>query len=199
VNFRLKEALRRKVTAHNRLVRLSTWGAALGVILMWGFLYFVANWLPLLFLTIVKGVDAEIPPNLHRWILLIFVVWIVVGLIDRLVRKSEPNPSESSAAATTFKFLMLPPRATFAVWENSRNSIALSEHELEIASNFIERLFRIGKLEVQSIPVELPADDSRDRILTALRTTQLIREREIQKTTFLALTHPERVAEFVQA
>jgi hypothetical protein len=199
VNFRLKEALRRKVTAHNRLVKLSTFGAALGVILMWAFLYFVGNWLPLLFLTIVKGLDAEVPPNLHRWILLIFVLWIVVGLIDRLVRKSGPHPSESSGVASTFKFLMLPPRAMFAVWENSRTSIDLSEHDLEIASNFIERLYQIGKLEVQSVPVELPADDSRDRILTALRTTQLIREREIQKTSFLALTHPERVAEFVQA
>jgi hypothetical protein len=199
LNFRLKEALRRKVTAHNRLVKLSTFGAALGVILMWAFLYFVGNWLPLLFLTIVKGLDAEVPPNLHRWILLIFVLWIVVGLIDRLVRKSGPHPSESSGVAATFKFLMLPPRATFAVWENSRNSIDLSEHDLEIASKFIERLYQIGKLEVQSVPVELPADDSRDRILTALRTTQLIREREIQKTSFLALTHPERVAEFVQA
>jgi hypothetical protein len=197
MNSRLKEALRRKVDAHNRLVKLSTLGGALGVILMWTFLYFCANWLPLFFLTIVKGLDAELPANLNRWILVTFVLWLIVGLIDRLIGSRETGPSEPSAISSTLRFLMIPPRATLSVWENSRNRIHLNEQDLEIASDFIERLYQVGKVQVQSVPVELPADDSRDRILTALRTTQLIREREIQKTSFLTLTHPEKVAAFV--
>jgi hypothetical protein len=199
VNSRLKEALRRKIAGHNRLVILSTLGGILGVIIMWGLLYLLANWLPLFFLTIVRGLDAEMPANLHRWVLFIFVIWIAAGwLLGKMTAEKTAAPEES-APSIAFRLLMLPPRATLAVWENFRNRIELSEYDLELASDFLERLYRLGKLQMHSVPVELPEDESRDRILTALRSTELIREREIQKMSFLALTHPERIAAFVQA
>lgn len=199
MNSRLKEALRRKIDGHNRLVRLSTIGAVLGVILMWVFLYFVANWLPVFFLTIVKGLDAEVPANLHRWILLVFALWLLAGLIDRAIRAGRAESLNPPAFSSALGFLLLPPRATFSIWDNLRNRIGLSEHELDLASDFLERLYRHGKMQVQSIPVELPAEDSRERILTALRLTDLVRELEVRKTDFLALANPERVAAFVQA
>ena len=197
MNQRLKEALRRKIASHNRLVRLSTIGAVLGVAIMWGFLYFLANWLPVFFVTIVKGVDAEVPANLHRSILVFFTFWMLVGLIDRLVRARRAESLNATPMESALGTLLIPPRVTFSIWDNVRNRIWLSEYELEHASDFLERLYARGKMQMQSVPVELPDEHSRERILTALRLTDLVRELEVKKTDYLALTHPERVAAFV--
>ncbi|HET6406291.1 MAG TPA: hypothetical protein VFG14_00285 [Chthoniobacteraceae bacterium] len=199
MNSRLKEALRRKIDAHNRLVQLSTIGTALGVFVMWAALYFVGNWLPLFFITIVKGVDAEAPAKLPRYVLVALLVWMVVGMIDRLLRTPDERVRESSPLDATIRLLLLPPRATFAVLDNHRNRVQLNAIELEQASGFVEHLYRVGKIQMQSVPVELPGDKERERILTALRLTEMIREREINKTDFLALTHPERVAKFLES
>jgi hypothetical protein len=199
VNSRLKEALRRKIDGHNRLVRLSTVGTVLGVFVMWAILYFVGNWLPVLFITVVKGVDAEIPPKLNQWVLLVFAIWLFVGMIDRVVRRRRPESLDQPAGASIIGMLMLPPRVTYSILDNVRNRIGLNEHELELASDFLERLYWNGKMQMQSIPVELPAEDSRERILSALRLIDLVRELEVRKTDFLALANPERVKAFVQA
>jgi hypothetical protein len=197
VNYRLKEALRRKIDGHNRLVLLSTIGGALGVVLMWAMIYFVANWLPLFFLTIVKGLEAEAPKNLTRIVLLGMMLWMVIGWFDRHLSTGDVGMGEISPAALAFKILLLPPRATFGVWDNLHNRLELKEPELEEASGFIEHLYRAGKIQVQAVAVELPDDSTRDRILTTLRSTELIRKLEVNKTDFLALKHPERVAAFV--
>lgn len=199
MNSRLKEALRRKIDGHNRLVRLSTVGTVLGVFVMWAILYFVGSWLPVLFITMVRGVDAEVPPKLHQWILLIFAIWLLIGMIDRVVRRNRPESLDPQAGSSIFGFLMLPPRLTYSIFDNVRNRIGLSEHELELASDFLERLYWHGKMQVQSIPVELPSEDSRERIIAALRLTDLVRELEVRRTDFLALANPERVKAFVQA
>ena len=199
MNSRLKEALRRKITVHNRLVRLSTLGAILGVALMWVVLYFVGNWLPVFVLTVVKGLDAEVPENLHRWVLLVFTLWLSVGWVHRLIRKRRPESPTASGGGSVLGILLLPPNATFSILDNFENRIGLSESELELASDFLERLYWHGKMQVQSIPVELPAEDSRERILAALRLTDLVRELEVRKTDFLALANPERVKAFVNA
>jgi hypothetical protein len=197
VNYRLKEALRRKIDGHNRLVLLSTIGGALGVVLMWVMIYFVANWLPLFFLTIFKGLEAEAPRNLTRIIILGMMAWMVIGWIDRHLCTADTGMGEISPAALAFKILLLPPRATFGVWDNLHNRIGLNEPELDEASSFIEHLYHTGKIQLQAVPVELPDDSTRDKILTTLRSTELIRKFEFNKTDFLALTHPERVAAFV--
>lgn len=198
MNSRLKEALRRKISGHNRLVRLSTIGTFFGVIAMWAVLYFIGNWLPVLFMTIVKGLDAEVPPNLHRWILLVFAIWLLAGWIDRMIRSRRTEPVSPDGFSSAIGFVLLPPRVTFSILDNARNRIGLNEQELDLASEFLERLYWHGKMQVQSVPVELPGEDSRERILSALRLTELVRELEVRKTDFLALAHPERVKAFVQ-
>jgi hypothetical protein len=197
VNHRLKEALRRKIDGHNRLVLLSTVGGALGVVIMWSIIYFVANWLPLFFLTIFKGLEAEAPKNLTRIVILGMIVWMVIGWFDRHLRTADAGMGEISPLALAFKIFLLPPRATFGVWDNLHNRIGLNEPELEVASGFIERLYHIGKIQIQSVPIELPDDSTRERILTTLQSTELIRKVETNRTDFLALAHPERVAAFV--
>lgn len=196
MNSRLKEALRRKIDGHNHLVRLSTIGTILGVAVMWAFLYFLGSWLPVFFLTALRGLDAETPANLHRWILLVFAVWLLIGMVDRAIRRHKQEALNPPLSSSVVGVLMLPPRATYSILDNVRNRIALNEHELELASDFLERLYWHGKMQVQSVPVELPAEDSRARILDALRLTELIREIEVKRTDFVALTHPERVAKF---
>jgi hypothetical protein len=197
VNYRLKEALRRKMHGHNRLVLLSTVGGALGVLLMWTVIFFISNWAPIFFLTIFKGLEAEVPRNLSRLVLIGMILWLIVGWFDRHLRTEDNRGDELSPLAVALKLLILPPRATFSVWDNLHNRVHLDEQELEAASNFLENLYRAGKIQVQSVPVELPDDDTRDRIITTLRSTELVRKVEVNKTDFLALTHPERMAAFI--
>jgi len=196
VNSRLKEALRRKIHGHNRLVLLSTVGGGLGVLVMWIVIYFLGNWFPVFFLTILKGLDAEVPHNLSRLVFMGILVWIAVGWIERHFRTEGNRMDELSPLGVAIKLLTLPPRATFAVWDNLQNRVELDEFELEAASGFIERLFHAGKIQMQSVPIELPDDDARNRILTTLSATDLIRKVEINRTDFVALKHPERVAAF---
>jgi hypothetical protein len=198
VNPRLTSALERKISAHNRLVYLSTGGAALGVLLMWALIYGLACWLPVLGLTVIQGLDAENPAHLRHWIVVLMIAWMVLGWFDRQARlHREEQASDGSIAELAWRFFMTPPRATFGVWDNPRNHVRLNGHELALASGFLERLYQVGKMPMHAVPVELPDDDARDRVLSALRLTELVRLRETEREDFLVLSNPERVRAFV--
>jgi hypothetical protein len=199
VNPRLTAALERKISAHNRLVDLSTVGGALAVLLMWTVVYALGCWLPILVLTAIRGVDAEAPAHLRQWMMGLMIAWMILGWFDRQQRlQLGEQATEPSISEVAWSFLMTPPRATFGVWDNPRNRVHLSGQELVLASDFLERLYRGGKMPVYAVALELPDDSSRVRILAALRLTGLVRWVATQTEDFLVLANPERVRRFVE-
>jgi hypothetical protein len=197
VNERLREALRRKIAQHNRLVTLSTLAFGTAVVAMWCGLYFVVWWLTVLGATVVEGLEAEVPRGFHRIASLSFVAWLIAGWIARARGFFERPRTESSSGAAFLEVLLTPPRATFAVLQNIRNRIRFNEEDLIAATDFLVRVVRSGKLPVSAVPVELPDESRRDRVLTGLQLLDLVYIRKKGQEAWVAVCHPQRLIKFV--
>jgi hypothetical protein len=198
VNERLQRALRRKIEAHNRLANLSTAGAALGVLLLWSALHFVIWWLTVLFRTARDGLDAQPPAQIHRVILISFLILLAVGWFFRQ-RGKAGVPEDQNIFERLFGLVLIPPNVTFAVWDNFQARVRLAEIELIAAAAFLERLFRAGKMTADNVATEIPDPTMREHVLTALRTTELVHVREIKGEEIISIVNPERLIPFVQA
>jgi hypothetical protein len=93
--------------------------------------------------------------------------------------------------------LLTPPRATFAVLQNIRNRIRFNEEDLIAATDFLVRVVRSGKLPVSAVPVELPDESRRDRVLTGLQLLDLVYIRKKGQEAWIAVCHPQRLIKFV--
>jgi hypothetical protein len=197
VNERLREALRRTVAAHNRLVRLSTVSSSIAVIFMWVAIYFIARWLTLLGSTVVKGLDAATPQHFDRVFGIVVVIWLIVGWIVRQQGVWQRAPVDKGAGLVLLEVFFAPTRATFAVLHNMQNRIRFSENDLQAATDFLVRVVRAGKLATTAVPVELPDEDTRERVLHALQLLDLIYLRQTDRQAWFAVANPQRLLAFL--
>lgn len=197
MNERLREALRRQIAAHNRLVSLSIVWSVLGVALMWAALYFVARWLAVLGATVVKGVDAIMPERFDQVFGIAALALIVAGVVARRLGFHRRLREEKSVGFTLIELCLLPASATLATVENLGNHIRLSGDDLQTAADFLTRVVRAGRLATTSIPLELPEERSRDRVLRALELLDLIYLRHAGPTVHYAVADPQRLLRFL--
>jgi uncharacterized membrane protein len=197
VNERLREALRRKIAAHNRLVRLSTVASAIAVVFMWGAIYFVARWLVIFSSTVVKGIDATMPRRFERHFAMILGVWLMLGWVARKFRYFEKLRSEQTAGHVLVELLLAPPRATFAVVQNISNRIAFSEDDLIVATDFLAKVGRAGKIRLTAATFDLPDEKQRGRVTTALQLLDLIYLRRKEDEAWYAVSNPQKLLAFL--
>lgn len=198
MNERLRDALRRKIEAHNKLIIASTIGGSLCVVVLWAILCFVMWWLSVLFLTVSKGVEAEMPQHSSNWITTVVLAWFALGFADRYLHRNASRDTNSSFEKV-LKIVLLPVRVTFAVWDNYRNHIRLSEPDLECATTFLERVFRVGGMTTDLVDGEFPNEQVRDRIVDALKILDLIYIRNRKDDEFLSLSNPQKLLKFLEA
>jgi hypothetical protein len=174
VNDRLRAALARRIASHNKLVRATTAGGILAIIVMWLAIYFIAQWLLLFLASAVRGTEAGLPVHFRGWFLAGVALWFGVFWFTRW-RSGPPPATEKGISGTFADFLLLPPRMTLGVARNLDNLVKLEPHEIDAASLFLARLVRAGKIPVASLPVELPGEDApRDHLIGALRLLDLV-------------------------
>lgn len=198
MNERLRDALRRTIRRHNELVWLSSLTSAVIVCFMWAGIYFISRWLIIFFSTVVKGLDAVIPQHFDRGFFIVVAIWMIVGWIARQRGFFRTLRSESSSSLTLLELLLTPPRATFGALQNIRNRIRLSEEDLVVATDFLVRVVRAGKMATTNVPVELPDDTSRDKIILALQLLDLIYLRKVDDITWYSVANPQRLLRFLE-
>jgi hypothetical protein len=197
VNERLREALRRKVAAHNRLVWITGVWSGAAVALMWVAIYFIARWLLVLGSTLVKGLDATMPERFDRGFAIAAAAWLLVGWIAHRRGFWERVRGDKSAGDMLIELLLLPTRATFATLHNFRTLIRLSDDQLQTAATFLVRVVRAGRLAAADIALELPEEAAREPVLHALTVLDLIYLRQNEREAFYAVTDPQRLLPFL--
>ncbi len=197
MNERLREALRRKIAAHNRLVVLTSICGVLAVAVMWAGLYLVSRWCVVMSATLVDGVEATMPPRFDRAFAVGVLVLLVAGWIARRFGLYQRLREEKGVGFTLIEVCLIPARATFGTISNLQNYLRLGEDDLRAATDFLVRVARAGKLAATAVPVELPDESTRDRVLYALQLLDLIYLRRGNPDPVYAVLDPQRLLPFL--
>jgi hypothetical protein len=167
-------ALRAHFAEHNRrvvLLALLTLAVATG---LWYLAYAVLFWLTLLAVSATRGMDArppEILPVLFIYSggLLVLITWIAHRLWPNDMPRDDKKPLEVAA-----DFLLAIPRATLAIWGNLSAYHRLSPLELEYAAQLLQRLTTEPRLPIYRLPLEIPDQVMRRRVVLGLQLVQLV-------------------------
>lgn len=166
--------LRRELAGHNlRVVLLAIFTAAAAA-LLWSVLFFVAQWLTLLFLTSARGVDTPIPREFPQVFFTIAGGLIAFAWIDRRLHPDDRPRDKRSGGEVALDFLLAVPRVTLAVFSTLSAWQRLSRSDLAQAAQLLERLHHERRLRLQSVPLEIPHERRRERILYALQLVEFI-------------------------
>ncbi len=182
------ESLRTHFQRHNRRV---AYLASLTIFVaagLWFISYAIVYWLTLLFLSATRGVEARPPDTfpalfIYSALLMIFVSWLA-----RVLFPDETPNDDKSVAVIATDFLLAVPRATLAVWGNLSAWQRLSDDDLELAAHLVELLREEPRLPLQTLPVEMPGQAARRKILLALQLAQIIKMRRSNGVVWVSLT-----------
>jgi len=197
VNERLRAALHRKIAAHNRLVTLTALSSSVAVILMWVVLYFLTHWFFTMLSTVVKGVEAEVPQRIDRTFALAVIIEFGAYFLARRSGFYHRLRDERGLLSTGLELCLIPARATVGTVLNFRNRIRFTEEDLVSATDFLVRVVRAGKLPASAVPVEIPNEVSRERVLHALLLLNLIYIRQGKEENYYSVADPQRLVPFL--
>ena len=196
MNERLREALLRKIAAHNRFTTIVALSSTAAILLLWGSIYFVGRWLLTLLSTIVKGIEAAGPQHYDLWFWPILGAWLLAGGIAWW-RGFWRLREEKGGLLTVLEVVLTPTRATFGAVESWGRRIRVDENQLIQATDFLVKVVRAGKFAEESVPAELPDEKSRERVLRALQVLDLIYYRAANETGWYAVANPQRLLAFL--
>lgn len=166
--------LLRELARHNRHVVWLSLATAVAAAMLWAALYFIAQWLTLLFLTSARGVDTPLP---RQFTLIFFVISggvMAYAWIDRCVHPDDRPRDQRSKGEIALDFLYAVPRVTFAIFTTFSVRQKLTRQELLLAADLLGRLGYERRMRLQSVPLEIPDHRQRERILFVLQVMQFI-------------------------
>lgn len=166
--------LRRELAGHNLRVVLLAVLAAIAAAILWAALYVIAYWLTLLFLTAARGLDTPVPRDFRIAFFAIAGGLLAFAWIDRKLHPDDRTRDKRTPGEIVLEFVLAIPRVTLAVGSTLTAWQPLNSRELARAASFLEQLEHEGRIRLQTMPIEIPNERARERILFALQLTQFI-------------------------
>lgn len=170
----LAETLRRELAGHNLRVVLLTLLAAVTSVILWVALYAVTYWLTLLFITTVKGSDSSVPAPFRTVFLAAAGFLLAFTWIDRRLHPDDRPRDKRSTGEIVLDFVLVIPRVTLSIWTTLTAWQTLTARELARAGRLLVQLEAERRIRLQTMPLEIPSERARARILYALQLTQFI-------------------------
>ena len=167
-------ALRVHFAGHNRTVLLLALATLVAAIALWTTLYFLAEWLTLLALVVIRGEDAPLPHGFGVVFATATVCLLLYAWIDRRLTPNDWPRDHKPAREIAEDFLLAIPRTTLAAWSTLTVRQRLTEVEFAQAGAFLARLAAAGRLPMSAAGYDLPDAVERERVLFALRVTRII-------------------------
>ncbi|SRR5260221_8656856 len=183
----LARALRAHLAAHNFRVALISLVTLIAAVALWFALHAVARWLTLLFLSAVKGTDAQMPAAIEPIFWSAAAALLALAWIDRRLRPDDRPKDHKSTGEIVWEFVLAIPRVTLAVWGTLSAWQHLDDRELAEAVALIERLSLDHRLRLSSMPLEIPNSARRFKILFALQLVQVIDIRREDRELWVTL------------
>jgi hypothetical protein len=170
----IADALRVHFAEHNRRVAIFAAVSFVVSLLLWAVLYFVAQWLTLLFVTVVSEGTAPLPRGLPVVFATVAVSLLAYAWIDRRLTPDERPRDTKTFREIVADIVLAIPRATIGAWRTVAARQHLSESELALAATFLARLDSVGRIALPSVGYDLPEPATREKILFALQITGVI-------------------------
>jgi hypothetical protein len=183
----LAVALRSHLARHNLQVlgfSVLTAGAA---VLLWTTLYVFSYWLTIFGITVARGPEAAMPPGFSLGFAMIAGGLLFAAWIDRWATPNALPPDKKRPLEIALDFLLATPRATLAIWGNLSAWQRLTRPQIELAADFLAQLMPNRRMAVHAVPLEIPDDTVRDKIVFALLVTGVIEMRREQGISYLHL------------
>lgn len=184
----LAAELRQHFAEHNRHVLWVALGTIAASAVVWTALYFIAQWLTLLAVTVVGDGTASLPRGFSAVFFAVAGALLIYTWIDRLLTPdSRPRDQKSSGEIAQDVILALP-RATLSVWSTLTVRQHLSAAELGQAADLLQRLTAVERLPLAAAGYDLPDSAVRERVLAALEITRVIDVLRGKNETTLSLS-----------
>jgi hypothetical protein len=167
------EILQARLRSHNRAVLAASGATFLLVAISWAILYVAAYWLVMFVLTVAKAGDAQLPAAFHQVCAAAVAVLLVCSALDLWLFPSERALDDRPALSTVADVILFVPRLTLTIGLNFAAWARLSPKLRYDAADLIERLRVERRLALSTLPLDLPNDRERDRIIHALLLLQI--------------------------
>ncbi len=181
------DRLRRRVRKHNWQVLAFSFLSLAAAVFLWGALYFVAYWVVLFALTVLRGAEAQMPRGFTAAFALAGLALLAVAVAERRWRVNDRPIDKKPRAVIALDFLLSVPRITLAVQENLSAWVSLTPSELALAAHLVDRVRQARKLPLHAAPLEIPEAGARERVILALLMLHVLELRHEEKTAWLRL------------
>jgi hypothetical protein len=184
----LPSRLRRLFVEHNCAVVGFAFLALAAAVALWALAYLGAFFVTILGLTIVRGPDAVMPLDFTLDFAVIAFALLVLAWFDKALDANDRPPDKKPAFEIFMDLLLAIPRTTLAVWGNLSAWQWLDETDLQLAAGLIERVARERRIRLQSVPLDIPNERSRERIIFALLLIHVLDVRHEDDDAWLRLS-----------
>ncbi len=180
-------AVRREIARHNRrvaLIALFTFAVAAG---LWIVLYAVCAWV-LMIACIAIGTERSVLPHGFTTLYLTAAACAVgYAWIDRHFTPNDIPRDDKSYGEIASDLLLALPRITLAVPGTLRAWLRLTRDESELAAAFLHHLGHERRIPLHSVPLDIPGEPARFRILFALQILEAIDLRRDEHALWITL------------
>ena len=180
-------ALRREIARHNRrvaLIALFTLAVAAG---LWTVLYAVCAWVLMIAFIAIGTERAALPHGFTTLYLTAAACAVGYAWIDRRFTPNDLPRDDKSYGEIASDFLLALPRITLAVPGTLRAWLRLTGDESALAAAFLHHLGHERRIPLHSVPLDIPGEPARFRILFALQILEAIDLRRDEHALWITL------------
>jgi hypothetical protein len=144
----------------------------------WCLLYVAAYWFSLVGNTVRMLGDAGLPDSFHSTVFIVFGSVMALAAIDAWLFSQEEAADSQTLFGLVCDLVLFLPRITLASLFNFAAWARLPSSALPDAARLLIRLRAEDRVPMHELPLEIPNDARRERILAAFELTQLTEVRQ---------------------
>lgn len=170
----IPRALRAHFASHNRQVILLAAAASVAALAFWTILYLGIEAVVMIASTASRGTDfTETPALRAAYIAGAAFVCALVFIAQRFSKRRLP-PDHTSLGRTFSDIVLMLPRMTVFIWNGLRAWQTLKPREMRLAWRVLQRIEQERRVDLATLPLEIPNDGEREKIVVALQLVELV-------------------------
>ncbi len=171
---RTANALRAHLREHNFSMLAASAVAGFISFSGWLLLYGAAYWVTMLACTVQNPSADGVPPAFHKICPSVVGVLLLLAWLDHMLFPHERTIDERPATEHLMDVALFLPRLSFDVFWNFAAWCHLPDCDLANAAALVDRLRGDQSVPMQHLPISLPDDAQRERIVRALQNARII-------------------------
>jgi hypothetical protein len=180
--------LQARLRGHNGSVVAASSATLILVVLGWVLLYVAVYWFVMFVLTVKKAGEAKLPASFDMVFAISAGVLLVGAAIDLWLFPGDRPVDERPALESITDLFLFLPRLTITIGLNFAAWARLPRYLREDAAELVDRLRAERRVALSTLPLDLPDERERDRILRVLLLLQVAEIRRERGELWLRLS-----------